>query len=111
LTQGCYAAGLPIAPISPADSWISSDQAKLKHCAAVLRPRVAFAQSGELFAHAFKTLREMSPDLVVVTAEGRSDSVIALSALMATVATPAVNAARDAGAPRRAGAVSLCQRA
>jgi len=29
---GCYTAGVPIAPISPAYSLISSDHAKLKHC-------------------------------------------------------------------------------
>jgi feruloyl-CoA synthase len=94
LTQGCYAAGVPIAPISPANSLISSDHAKLRHCAAVVRPRVVFAQSGELFARAFKTLREMTPDLVFVTADGLGEGAIALAELIATVATPAVDAAR-----------------
>jgi feruloyl-CoA synthase len=29
---GCYTAGVPAAPISPAYSLISTDHAKLKHC-------------------------------------------------------------------------------
>ena len=33
---GCYTAGVPEAPISPAYSLISSDHAKLKHCVSVV---------------------------------------------------------------------------
>ena len=49
---GCYTAGVPIAPISPAYSLISSDHAKLKHAFATVKPKMVFAQSSEMFARA-----------------------------------------------------------
>ena len=92
---GCYTAGVPVAPISPAYSLISSDHAKLRHCAAVVRPKVVFAQSGALFERAFQTLREVDPDLVFVTADGEGAGAIPLSDLLATAPTAAVEAARE----------------
>jgi feruloyl-CoA synthase len=70
LMLGCYTAGVPIAPISPAYSLISSDHAKLKHCVATVRPKVIFAQSAEPFSRAFETLRGLDPDLRFVTVDG-----------------------------------------
>ncbi len=90
---GCYTAGVPIAPISPAYSLISSDHAKLKHCFATVRPKVVFAQSGAMFERAFATLRALDPDLVFVTADGVDG--IPLSELTATEPTSAVEAVRE----------------
>jgi feruloyl-CoA synthase len=87
---------VPVAPISPAYSLISSDHAKLKHCAAVVRPKVVFAQAGAMFERAFQTLREVDPGLVFVTADGEGEGAIPLSALLATEPTAAVEAAREA---------------
>lgn len=92
---GCYTAGVPVAPISPAYSLISSDHAKLRHCADVVRPKVVFAQSGAMFERAFQTLREVDPDLVFVTADGEGEGAIPLSTLLATEPTEAVAAARE----------------
>jgi len=92
---GCYTAGVPIAPISPAYSLISTDHAKLKHCFATVRPRVVFAQSAAMFARAFDTLRELAADVRFVTVDG-GDGTIALSDLAMTTPTPAVAAALDA---------------
>lgn len=92
---GCYTAGVPVAPISPAYSLISSDHAKLRHCAAVVRPKVVFAQSGAMFERAFQTLREVDPGLVFVTADGEGEGAIPLSDLLATEPTAAVEAARE----------------
>lgn len=92
---GCYTAGVPVAPISPAYSLISSDHAKLRHCAAVVRPKVVFAQSGAMFERAFQTLREVDPDLVFVTADGEGEGAIPLSDLLATEPTAAVDTARE----------------
>ena len=92
---GCYTAGVPVAPISPAYSLISSDHAKLRHCAAVVRPKVVFAQSGAMFERAFQTLREVDPGLVFVTADGEGEGAIPLSDLLATAPTAAVEAARE----------------
>jgi feruloyl-CoA synthase len=92
---GAYTAGVPIAPISPAYSLISSDHAKLKHCFATVRPKVVFAQSSEMFARAFDTLRGVDPALVFVTVDG-GNGTIPLAQLTGTEPTPAVEAARDA---------------
>lgn len=90
---GAYTAGVPIAPISPAYSLISSDHAKLKHCFATVRPKVVFAQSGAMFAKAFDTLRALDPNLVFVTADGVDG--VPLADLTGTAPTPAVEAARE----------------
>ncbi|ATQ44072.1 AMP-binding protein [Caulobacter mirabilis] len=95
VTLGCYTAGVPVAPISPAYSLISTDHAKLKHCAAVVRPKVVFAQSGAMFERAFATLREQNPDLVFVTADGAGEGAIAFADLAGTQPGDAVEAARE----------------
>ena len=94
VTLGCYTAGAPVAPISPAYSLISSDHAKLRHCASVVKPRVIFAQSGAMYERAIATLREMDPSLVFVTADG-SAGTVSLSEFTVTEPTPAVHAARE----------------
>ncbi|HEY2660898.1 MAG TPA: AMP-binding protein [Caulobacteraceae bacterium] len=91
---GAYTAGVPAAPISPAYSLISSDHAKLKHCFATVQPKVIFAQSGEVFARAFETLKGLDPDLVLVTADGSGEGAIPLAEIVATSPTAAVEAAR-----------------
>ncbi|MGH6910726.1 MAG: AMP-binding protein, partial [Phenylobacterium sp.] len=91
---GCYTAGVPVAPISPAYSLISSDHAKLKHCFATVRPKVVFAQSSEMFARAFETLRGENPDLAFVTVDGGGGTT-RLADLTATEPTAAVEAARE----------------
>lgn len=91
---GCYTAAVPMAPISPAYSLISTDHAKLKHCFATVKPRVVFAQNSEMFARAFETLRALDPSLRFVTVDG-GNGTTALSALTATAPTAAVEAARE----------------
>lgn len=95
LMLGCYTAGVPVAPISPAYSLISTDHAKLRHCAALLRPKVVFAQAGAPFERAFQTLRAEHPGLQVVTPDGSGEGAIALGQLAATTPTAAVDAARE----------------
>lgn len=94
LMLGCYTAGVPIAPISPAYSLISTDHAKLKHCFATVRPRVIFAENATQFARAFDTLRSLAPDLTFVTVDG-GEGTIAFADLAATESTAAVDAARE----------------
>lgn len=95
MTLGCYTAGVPAVPISPAYSLISTDHAKLKHAFQTVRPRVVFAQSAAPFARAFATLRAIDPDLVFVTVDG-GDGTIPYAELAGTEPTGAVEAARDA---------------
>jgi feruloyl-CoA synthase len=91
---GCYTAGVPIAPISPAYSLISSDQAKLKHCFATVKPRVVFAQSSVMFARAFETLKALDPSLTFVSVDGENGAT-ALSELTSTTPTGSVDAIRE----------------
>lgn len=91
---GCYTAGVPIAPISPAYSLISSDHAKLRHCFATVRPKVVFAQDAAMFARAFETLRALDPGLKFVTVDGGAGA-IPLSELLAT--TPRADVAAALG--------------
>ena len=91
---GCYTAGVPIAPISPAYSLISTDHAKLKHCFGTVRPKVVFAQNSELFARASETLRALNPDLRFVTVDGGAVTT-PLAELTGTQPTAAVEAARE----------------
>ena len=91
---GCYTAGVPIAPISPAYSLISTDHAKLKHCFATVRPKVVFAQDAAMFARAFETLRALDPALAFVASVNVGEDVTPLDELVSTKPTLAVEAAR-----------------
>lgn len=91
---GCYTAGVPIAPISPAYSLISSDHAKLKHCFDTVRPKAVFVQNSDMFARAIETLRGLDPGLFFISVDG-GDGTVPLSELTATDPTAAVEAARE----------------
>ncbi len=91
---GCYTAGVPIAPISPAYSLISTDHAKLKHCFATVKPKVVYAQDGAMFARAFETLKALDPSLRFVVSQGGGEGVHDISELLAVTPTPAVEASR-----------------
>lgn len=94
LMLGCYTAGVPAAPISPAYSLVSTDHAKLKHAWETLRPRVVFAQDAVLFERAFATLRALDPALIFITANG-FETTLPFSALTSTPPTTAVGHALD----------------
>ncbi len=91
---GCYTAGVPIAPISPAYSLISTDHAKLKHCFATVKPKVVYAQDGAMFARAFETLKALDPSLRFVVSQGGGQGMHDISELLAVTPTPAVEASR-----------------
>lgn len=95
MTLGAYTAGVPAAPISPAYSLISTDHAKLKHCFETVKPRAVFAQSGEMYARAFETLRALDPSLVFITVDGKGEGAAAYAEVIATEPTAAVEAARE----------------
>ncbi|WP_408586081.1 AMP-binding protein [Novosphingobium sp.] len=94
LMLGGYTAGVPVAPISPAHSLLSSDHAKLKHAFETLRPKVVFAQNSEQFARAFDTLRAIDPDVTFVTVDG-GNGTLPFADLAGTQPTEAVAAALD----------------
>ncbi|WP_293904259.1 AMP-binding protein [Phenylobacterium sp.] len=90
---GCYTVGVPIAPISPAYSLISTDHAKLKHAFATVRPKVVFAEHSAQFERAFATLRALDPALTFVTVDGGAGTT-PLAELTATAPTAAVEVVR-----------------
>lgn len=94
LMLGGYTAGVPVAPISPAHSLLSSDHAKLKHAFETLKPKVVFAQGSEQFARAFDTLRALDPDVTFVTVDG-GNGTMPFADLAATEPTDAVAEALD----------------
>ncbi|WP_304188049.1 AMP-binding protein [Phenylobacterium aquaticum] len=94
LMLGSYTAGVPIAPISPAYSLISTDHAKLKHCFATVRPKVIYAQDGAMFARAFETLRALDPTLIFVVSDHAGEGMTDFTELMSVKPMPAVEASR-----------------
>lgn len=56
LTMAAMQVGAPAAPISPAYSLVSRDHARLRHVAALVRPRVVFVQDGPPFDAALASL-------------------------------------------------------
>lgn len=95
LMLGCYTAGVPIVPISPAYCLVATDHAKLRHCFSTVRPTVVFAEDATRFAGAFETLSTLDPELIFVTVDGGGGS-IAFAELTATEPTEAVDRARNA---------------
>jgi feruloyl-CoA synthase len=95
LMLGCYTAGVPIAPISPAYSLMSSDHAKLRHCFATVRPKVVFAQNGDAFSAALDRLKAGDPDLTVITVDGSYPGAVAFADVVATQPGAEVGAAME----------------
>jgi feruloyl-CoA synthase len=92
---GCYTAGIPVAPISPAYSLISSDHAKLRHAWETVQPKVIFAQDSAQFARAFETVRLIDLHPMFITVDGGGDT-LKFSDVAATEPTADVEGLRDA---------------
>jgi len=86
-------AGIPTAHLSPVYSLVSTDFGKLRHALGLLTPGLVFAASGERYARAVEAVVPDETEVVVTHApmEGRRCSPFA--DLLATVPTPAVDAA------------------
>ena len=64
LALACTYVGIPYAPVSPAYSLVSTDHAKLKAIATLLKPGAIFADDGQRFAAAINAIR--SDDMQIV---------------------------------------------
>ncbi len=91
---GCYAAGVPAAPISPAYSLLSTDLAKLRHAYAVLRPKVVYAEDPVQFARALEALRQEDPQIAVI-APVPGEGVTPLPQIVGRTRSPAAEAALE----------------
>lgn len=59
----------PYAPLSVNYSLAGGDYARLRHCMAVCRPRLVYADDWQIFLPAMRALREDDPALILVTNE------------------------------------------
>ena len=99
LALAAMMAGIPIAPVSPAYSLVSSDHQKLRYLVGLLTPGMVFVAEGQPYENALRAI--LAPDMTLLTAR---DPVSDLPTVMfecaaATVATPAVDAADAAVTP------------
>lgn len=101
MVLGCYLAGVPVAPISPAYAQVE-DLGKLRLVAELLNPALVFAQSGPSLARALSALGHFATEpFEVVTADpaGTWPGATALTALLAIQPTEAVDRRTNAVGP------------
>jgi feruloyl-CoA synthase len=85
--------GIPYSPISQAYSLVSEDFGKLKHCLALMTPKLIFAQSGKVYEKALLFAKTMFPEAIIVSVEDSSG--IDFSTLIQTESTESVTKAFD----------------
>ncbi|MFM8547086.1 MAG: feruloyl-CoA synthase [Betaproteobacteria bacterium] len=92
LAMGAMIAGVPYAPVSPAYALVSRDFEKLRHVLSTCTPGLVYAPDARYGAAIDATV---AADIEVVIAEGglSSRATTSFNRLLATVATPAVDAA------------------
>ncbi|MCO5162582.1 MAG: feruloyl-CoA synthase [Mesorhizobium sp.] len=99
LALAAMMAGIPIAPVSPAYSLVSTDHQKLRYLVGLLTPGMIFAADGRPYEKALRAI--LAPDMTLLIAR---DPVADLPSAMfeaaaETVATSAVDAADAAVTP------------
>lgn len=99
LALGCLYAGIPYCPASPAYSVVSQDYDKLRHILQTLTPGMIFATDAARYGKAIQTAVPAGVEVVLHegTLDGRKTTTLA--ELLATVPTPAVDAAMQATGP------------
>ena len=99
LALGCLYAGVPHCPVSPAYCTVSQDYDKLRHVLATLTPGLVFAADAARYGKAIAATVGTDVEVVLAagTLEGRA--VTPFAQLLATEATPAVDAAMAATGP------------
>ncbi|PWK18053.1 feruloyl-CoA synthase [Arcicella aurantiaca] len=59
--------GIAYTPISPPYSLVSDDFGKLKHCLALMTPKLIFAQDGKVYEKALNLAKTMFPDAEIIS--------------------------------------------
>jgi feruloyl-CoA synthase len=85
--MGALAAGVPVAPISPAYSLLSADFEILKDIAALLEPDIIFVQDANRFERAMSALSLDGIEVVAVTGETTDTAVSDFASLLAVQPT------------------------
>jgi feruloyl-CoA synthase len=99
MALGCVYAGVPFSPVSAAYSTISQDYDKLRHVLRTLTPGLVLTSDAGTYARAI--LAAVPADVEVVVAQGEIEGrkTTRWQDLLATPATPAVDAAMAATGP------------
>lgn len=99
LALGCLYAGIAHCPVSPAYSTVSQDFDKLRHVLGTLTPGLVFASDARRYGRAIEAV--VGADVEVVLADGSLPGRASTpwAELLATPATPAVDAALHATHP------------
>jgi feruloyl-CoA synthase len=99
LALGCVYAGIAYCPTSPPYSLVSQDFDKLHHVVKTLTPGLVFASDAQRYSRAI--LATLGDDVEVVTTTGTvpGRNTTSFAALLATEATPSVDAAMAATGP------------
>ncbi len=85
--------GIPVAPISPPYSLVSTDFGKLKHVLGLLTPGLIFASDGAAFATAIDAAAPADAEIVVRANPAKNRRSTLFESLLATTPTRAVDAA------------------
>ncbi|HWI10968.1 MAG TPA: feruloyl-CoA synthase [Burkholderiaceae bacterium] len=99
LGLGAMLAGVPFAPISAAYSLLSQDHGKLRHIVGTLTPGMVFAADGAAFAKAIDAVVPADTPVVLTRGAIAGRATLAFADLLATRATPQVDAAHAAVGP------------
>ncbi|MFG2006907.1 feruloyl-CoA synthase [Spirillospora sp. NPDC048911] len=93
LTMGALTAGVPIAPVSAAYSVMTSDHARIRAIADLLRPGMVFAEDGTAFGDAIAAVR--APGRLLAVATNAVPGAETLADLTSTSPTSALETAFD----------------
>ena len=99
LALGCMVAGVPFVPVSPPYSLVSHDFEKLRHVLKTTTPGLVFAADGVRYAKAINAAVASDVEVVLGMGQLEGRSTTAFAGLLATQATPAVDAAMQATGP------------
>lgn len=80
LGMACAYVGVPYAPLSPAYSLVSTDHAKLRNIAALLKPGAIFADNGKAFANAISAIN--NTDTTVINLDNPISGAVRFSDLL-----------------------------
>lgn len=99
LALGCLVAGVPYVPTSPPYSLVSTDFSKLRHVLETVTPGMVFAADATRYGRALQTAVGADVEVVLTQGELPGRATTPFADLLATPATPDVDAAMAATGP------------
>jgi feruloyl-CoA synthase len=99
LMLGAFLAGVPICPVSPAYSLLSTDYARLKHIYRLIAPGLLYVDSFDAFRPALQALGLAGTELVCSSGLTPAVAGTRFAELIATVPTPQVRRRAESASP------------